>query len=323
MNVSIVIPVFCEEQNLGPLWERLEPVCRELGDQTEVVLVDDGSRDDSLRVLRELAEKHPDLIRVVSFNRNYGQHAAVMAGLEHATGDVVVTLDADLQNRPEDIPKLLAKVDEGFDVVGGWREKRKDTAFRRWASRLNNRITARLLGVDLRDYGCMLRAYKRNVVDAMVLCPERSTFVPALACKLGRRTAEVAVGHDDRQEGDPSRYSFWQLLKLQADLMTGFSSAPLRLAAFFGATVSVLSVAFGIFLGIRRLIIGPENEGVFTLFAILFFLMGANFFALGIVGEYVGRIYTEVRGRPRSIVQERINVGPPGDPLSRVKGPSA
>jgi len=311
--VSIVIPVFNEEQNLPALYARLAPVMDGLAEGgVEVIVVDDGSADRSLAILREIAV-HDRRVRVVAFNRNYGQHAAVFAGLEMSRGAVVVTLDADLQNQPEDIPKLIAKFDEGFDVVGGWRQDRKDTAFRRWASRRVNAMMRRILrGVEFRDYGCMLRAYSRPVVDSMRACTERSTFIPALACQFARRVAEVPVGHSDRTAGE-SKYSLWNLFKLQADLVTGFTSAPLRLATFAGLAVAFLSVGFGVFLFLRRLIHGPEAEGLFTLFAILFFLIGASFFALGVMGEYVGRIYDEVRHRPRSVVAETINFEPEGE----------
>jgi len=307
-RVSIVIPVFNEEQNLPALYDRLAPVMNDLetAGGVEVILVDDGSSDRSLPILREIAARDRR-VRVVSFNRNYVQHAAVFTGLEMSRGAVVVTLDADLQNQPEDIPKLLAKYDEGFDVVGGWRQQRKDTAFRRWASkRVNGMMRHILKGVEFRDYGCMLRAYSRPVVDSMLECEERSTFIPALACQFARRVAEVPVGHADRAAGE-SKYSVWKLFKLQADLITGFTSTPLRLATWAGLLVAAVSVGFGIFLFVRRLIHGPEAEGLFTLFAILFFLIGAVFFALGVLGEYVGRIYDEVRHRPRSVVAETVN----------------
>ncbi len=306
--MSIVIPVFNEELNLESLFARLAPVMDRIEGGAEVVFVDDGSADRSLELLRELARRDRR-VRVVSFNRNYGQHAAVLAGFEATRGETVVTLDADLQNPPEDIPKLLAKVEEGFDVVGGYREERKDSFFRRWASRQINFFMRRILsGVDFRDYGCMLRAYTRPVVDSMRLCEERSAFIPALACQFARRIAEVPVGHAEREAGE-SKYSLWKLVKLQADLVTGFTSAPLRAATLTGSLVALLSIAFGVFLGIRRLLYGPEAEGLFTLFAILFFLVGANFLALGVLGEYVGRIYIEVRRRPRSVVKETINLG--------------
>jgi len=310
-RLSIVIPVWNEEANLPALYQRLAPVMDAIEEQgrggVEAILVDDGSADRSLDILRDLARRDPR-VKVISFNRNYGQHAAVFAGLDAARGATAITLDADLQNPPEDIPKLLARAEEGFDVVGGYRENRQDTAFRRLASRLTNRMMRRILkGVEFRDYGCMLRAYSRPVVDSMLLCEERSPFIPALACQFARRIAEVPVGHADRAAGE-SKYSFWKLFKLQMDLVTGFTSEPLRAATLAGTAISLLSIAFGAFLVVRRLLYGPEAQGLFTLFAILFLMVGANFLALGILGEYVGRIYVEVRRRPRSVVAETINV---------------
>jgi len=306
-RASIVVPVYNEEANLPPLYERLRPVMDGIAGGVEAIFVDDGSADRSLPILRELAAKD-HRVKVLSFNRNYGQHAAVFAGLDAARGRTMVTLDADLQNPPEDIPKLLAKAEEGFDVVGGWRANRQDTAFRRLASRITNLYMRRVLkGVEFRDYGCMLRAYSRPVVDSMLLCDERATFIPALACQFARRIAEVPVGHAERTAGE-SKYSLWKLLKLQADLVTGFTSGPLRAATVTGSIVSLVSIGFGLYLGIRRILHGPEAEGLFTLFAVLFLLIGGNFLALGILGEYVGRIYVEVRRRPRSVVAETINV---------------
>ncbi len=308
-RVSIVVPVWNEEANLEALYARLAPVIDAVAGGVEVVFVDDGSSDRSLDILRELARRDPRL-RIVSFNRNYGQHAAVMAGFEVSSGGTVVTLDADLQNPPEEIPKLLAKADEGFDVVGGAREHRQDSVFRRLASKQVNALMRRILrGVEFSDYGCMLRAYSRPVVSSMLLCPERSVFIPALACQFARRVAEVPVAHAERQGGE-SKYSFWRLVKLQIDLLTGFSSAPLRLATFAGALISLVSIGFGVLLIVRRLLYGPEAEGLFTLFAVLFLLVGGNFLALGILGEYLGRVYSEVRRRPRSVVRETINVEP-------------
>ncbi len=315
LRASIVIPVFNEEQNLPALYARLAPVMDALSGPgpaaatrgVEAILVDDGSSDRSLEILRELARRDPR-VKVISFNRNYGQHAAVFAGLDAARGETAVTLDADLQNPPEDIPKLLARAEEGFDVVGGYREHRQDTAFRRVASRITNRLMRRILkGIEFRDYGCMLRAYSRPVVDSMLLCEERSPFIPALACQFARRIAEVPVGHAERAAGE-SKYSLWKLVKLQADLITGFTSGPLRAATLAGTGISLLSIGFGVLLVIRRILHGPEAQGLFTLFALLFLLVGGNFLALGILGEYVGRIYVEVRRRPRSVVAETINL---------------
>ena len=308
-EISVLVPVFNEEGSLRLLNERLVRSLESLGRSHEIVYVDDGSTDGSQRLLRGFAAANP-AVRIIEFNRNFGQHAAIFAGFEEARGEIVVTLDADLQNPPEEIPALIAKIDEGYDVVGGWRENRQDTAFRRFASFLVNRITARLVGADFHDYGCMLRAYRRDVVDSVRQCREIHAFIPALGATFARRVAEVRVKHDERAVGR-SKYSFYRLIRLNFDLMTGFSMLPLQLMSFFGFTVALVSLAFAAFLLIRRLIVGPEVEGVFTLFAILFGTVGLLFMGLGLLGEYVARIYSEVRQRPRYLIRRRIG-GEPG-----------
>jgi undecaprenyl-phosphate 4-deoxy-4-formamido-L-arabinose transferase len=304
-EITVLVPVYNEEGALPALFERLSRVLGGLGRPYEIVFVDDGSADASPELLRGFAARDRH-VRIVEFNRNYGQHAAVFAGFEEARGDVVVTLDADLQNPPEEIPKLLAKIEEGYDMVGGWREHRQDTPFRRFASFVVNRITARLVGIDLHDYGCMLRAYRREVVESVRQCREIHAFIPALAATFARAVAEVRVRHDERAVGR-SKYNFYRLIRLNFDLMTGFSMLPLQLMSVFGFGVSLVSLAFAVFLFIRRLIVGPEVEGVFTLFAILFAVVGLLFMGLGMLGEYVARIYSEVRRRPRYLVRRRIH----------------
>ena len=301
-DVSVVIPVYNEEENLPALLPRLLPVLDGSGRSYEVLFVDDGSRDRSLPILRGFVEGHPGTIRVLELSRNFGQHPAILAAFQRSRGKTVVTLDADLQNPPEEIPKLLAKIDEGYDVVGGVRRRRRDTWFRRAASRLVNRITGAITGMRLSDYGCMLRAYSRDVVDEINACEENATFIPALAQSFSRRPTEIEVAHAERAAGT-SKYSLYRLVRLNFDLMTGFSVVPLQVFTLFGFVVAAGGVAFGIFLGVRRLIVGAEVEGVFTLFAILFTVVGVALAGLGIVGEYVGRIYSEVRRRPRFSVR--------------------
>ncbi len=179
--MSVVVPVFNESANLGVLWSRLKPVLDGLDRPWETVFIDDGSRDDSLFILREIAAGEEGRVRVVELARNFGQHSALLAGFRQSRGEIVVTLDADLQNPPEEIPRLIAAIDEGNDVVGGWREVRHDQAYRRYASRLQNRLTSIVVGVPMHDYGCMLRAYRRHIVDTVVDCDEKAAFVPALA----------------------------------------------------------------------------------------------------------------------------------------------
>jgi len=305
----VVIPVFNEAENLPALLPRLLPVMDGLGRPYEVIFVDDGSRDLTLSVLRGFVAERPGTVRVLELSRNFGQHPAILAAFQRARGSVVVTLDADLQNPPEEIPRLLAKIDEGFDVVGGIRRNRQDSWFRRAASRLVNRVTGAITGMRLSDYGCMLRAYGRDVVDEINACEENATFIPALAQSFSRRPTEVEVAHAERAAGE-SKYSLYKLLRLNFDLMTGFSVVPLQIFTLFGFVVAAGGVAFGVFLGIRRLIVGAEVEGVFTLFAILFTVVGVLLAGLGIVGEYIGRIYHEVRRRPRFSVRREYGAPP-------------
>jgi undecaprenyl-phosphate 4-deoxy-4-formamido-L-arabinose transferase len=308
IEVSVVIPVFNEEENLPKLLPRLLPVLEGLGRPYEVLFVDDGSRDGSLEILKRFVEEHPGRIRVLELARNFGQHPAILAAFQEAAGRVVVTLDADLQNPPEEIPKLLAGIDEGHDVVGGIRQHRRDSLFRRSASRLVNRVTGTITGMKLSDYGCMLRAYAREVVDQINASQENATFIPALAHFYSRRPAEVPVAHAERAAGE-SKYSLYRLLRLNFDLMTGFSLVPLQIFTLFGFLVAAGGIAFGLFLLVRRLVVGAEVEGVFTLFALLFTVVGVMMAGLGVVGEYIGRIYQEVRRRPRFTVK-RIYGGP-------------
>jgi undecaprenyl-phosphate 4-deoxy-4-formamido-L-arabinose transferase len=236
--VSIVVPVFNESANLPTLWLRLKPVLGGLDRPWELVFIDDGSRDDSLGILREIAAGGEGRVRVVELARNFGQHSAILAGFRQSRGDIVVTLDADLQNPPEEIPRLIAAIDEGNDVVGGWREERHDQAYRKYASRLHNRLTSLIVGVPMHDYGCMLRAYRRHIVDTVVECDEKAAFVPALANTFAKRVAEIPVAHDDRASGE-SKYNLFGLVKLSLNLITGFSLIPLQMLSLAGIGISV------------------------------------------------------------------------------------
>jgi undecaprenyl-phosphate 4-deoxy-4-formamido-L-arabinose transferase len=301
-EVSIVIPVYNEEAGLDALFARLYPALDALGRSYETVFVNDGSVDRSAALLREQFERRPDVTRVVLFNGNYGQHLAIMAGFAHSRGDRVVTLDADLQNPPEEIGRLLAKMDEGYDYVGSIRRKRQDVAWRRYASRAMNRLRERITRIKMTDQGCMLRAYSRSIIDTINSCREINTYVPALAYSFARNPTEIEVAHEERAAGE-TKYSFYKLIRLNFDLVTGFSVVPLQMFSMTGMVISLASLAFVIFLAVRRLIVGPEAEGLFTLFGIAFFLIGAALFGIGLLGEYVGRIYQEVRGRPRYLIQ--------------------
>jgi len=307
--ISVVIPVYNEEDNLPELVRRLLHTLTGMGRSFEIVFVDDGSQDRSWEILTELHQQHPDHLRAIRFNRNFGQHRAIFAGFQAARGQVMVTLDADLQNPPEEIPRLIAKLEEGYDAVGGWRENRHDSMFRRLTSRSMNRLMSWVTGVRLHDYGCMLRAYRREIVDSINQCHESASFIPALANSFAQRIAEIPVSHAQRQ-GGKSKYGIRKLIRLNFDFMTGFSHFPIHAVGFLGLLIALLGMGFGIFLFIRRLVVGPEVEGVFTLFAILFVFIGLQMFGLALIGEYVGRIYREVRQRPRYVIRQQLGAGP-------------
>ena len=304
-QLSVVIPVYNEEAGLQALFDRLYPALDGLGTVYEIILVDDGSRDHSAAALREQYGKRPDVTRVILLNGNYGQHLAIMAGFERCRGEVIVTLDADLQNPPEEIGKLLAKVAEGYDYVGSIRTARRDSLFRRWASRLINALRERTTRIKMTDQGCMLRAYSRTIVNAINSCREVNVFIPALAYTFARHPTEVEVRHEDRMAGE-SKYSFYQLVRLNFDLMTGFSIVPLQMFSLLGIVVSLLSMAtYVIVIGSRWLQSGSLWEGLRAIFdrdILSFFLIGIMLFGLGLLGEYIGRIYQQVRARPRYLV---------------------
>jgi undecaprenyl-phosphate 4-deoxy-4-formamido-L-arabinose transferase len=304
--LSIVAPVYNEEASLPELIRRClavgAAISRESGEKYELILVNDGSADQSARLIAEAAAAHPDVVIGVLLARNGGQHAALMAGLAESRGDTVVTIDADLQNPPEEIPKLLALSRQGFDVVGSVRRNRQDSLFRRVMSSMINSAVRRSTGVLMHDYGCMLRAYDRGVVDALLQCRERGTFIPILANSFATRTTEVAVAHDAREAGN-SKYSLWKLINLQFDLLTTMTTAPLRLLSVIGALLAVAGFGGGLLLIAMRLAYGPEwaANGVLTILAILLAFMGLQFIALGLLGEYIGRIFNDVRDRPRNV----------------------
>lgn len=307
--VSVIIPVYNEEAGLPRLFERLYAALDQLELSYEVVFINDGSTDRSAALLREQFARRSEVTRVVLFNGNYGQHMAIMAGFEACRGRRVVTLDADLQNPPEEIGKLLAKMDEGHDYVGTIRRMRQDSWFRRKASRLMNRMRERITDIRMTDQGCMLRAYSREIIDAINSCREVNTFIPALAYTFSQNPTEIEVAHEERAAGQ-TKYSLYKLIRLNFDLVTGFSAVPLELFSLAGIMVSMGSLAFFVFLAIRRLVVGPEAEGLFTLFSIAFFLIGICLFGIGLLGEYIGRIYQQVRSRPRYVIQAILEPRP-------------
>lgn len=299
--VSIVVPVYNEEAGLQKLFDRLYPALDALRVPYECVFVDDGSRDRSVALLRAQFQKRPAETRVIVLQTNFGQHAAILAGFEKSRGAYVVTLDADLQNPPEEIGKIVAEMQKGHDYVGTWRANRQDVSWRRFASRLINALRERTTPIRMEDHGCMMRGYGRPIVNAIVDSPEAVTFIPALAALYSGNPVEIEVKHEERAAGE-SKYSVWKLARLNFDLMTGFSIVPLQIFSIVGLAVSGFSAVLVLYLAYRRIFIGPESEGVFTLFAIAFFFLGIALIGIGLLGEYVGRIYVQVRGRPRYLI---------------------
>ncbi|MGA3698802.1 undecaprenyl-phosphate 4-deoxy-4-formamido-L-arabinose transferase [Enterobacteriaceae bacterium TYF_5] len=313
-KVSVVIPVYNEEESLPQLLERTIKSCKQLKQEYELILVDDGSSDNSAKMLEEAAAIEENHVIAIILNRNYGQHSAIMAGFNQADGDLVITLDADLQNPPEEIPRLVATAEEGYDVVGTRRRNRQDSWFRKTASKMINSMITKATGRSMGDYGCMLRAYRRHIVEAMLQCHERSTFIPILANTFARCTIEIDVAHAEREYGD-SKYSFLKLINLMYDLLTCLTTAPLRLLSIVGSVIAVSGFVLALLLIVLRIIFGAmwAAEGVFTLFAILFMFIGAQFVAMGLLGEYIGRIYNDVRARPRYFIQKVVGVNKPNE----------
>jgi len=320
VRLSVVIPVYNEEAGLPALFARLYPALDALGEAYEVIFVNDGSRDASAALLKDQFLLRPDVTRVVLFNGNHGQHLAIMAGFERVRGERIVTLDADLQNPPEEIGKLLACMDAGADYVGGVRQSREDAWWRKAASRLMNRLRERITRIHMTDQGCMLRAYSRDIVDAVAASREVSTFIPALAYTFAHKPAEVNVAHEERAAGD-SKYSLYKLIRLNFDLVTGFSLVPLQMFSMFGILVSITALVTYLVVILQRLVLSGWREGFATLWdrdILAFFLIGVMLFGLGLVGEYVGRIYQQVRHRPRYTVRAVLEreSSRPGEPRS-------
>lgn len=304
IEFSVVIPVYNEEASLDELVKRCLAACESAKGEYEIVLIDDGSRDKSAQMIADYSESTKGRVVGVILTTNFGQHAAVTAGFAHARGKYIITLDADLQNPPEEIPNVLAELRKGADVVGTIRANRKDTLFRKVASKTVNYIAREVTGVHMRDYGCMLRGYSRQVVNAVLQCKEHSKFIPILANNFARKSAEITVGHAERAVGD-SKYSLWKLVNLQFDLLTGMTTFPLRLLSVFGCLVAFAGLLCALTLLVLRIIQGAEwaGQGVFTIFAVLFMFIGGQFIAMGLLGEYIGRIYHDVRGRPQFFVE--------------------
>ena len=304
VQVAVVIPVYNEEENLPALMQRLMPVMQGLRKSFEIIFIDDGSRDNSLQILKGFTQNTQ--VKVVELTRNYGQHAAIIAGFSITQADIVITMDADLQNPPEEITNLIKVMEDGnYDVVGTIRKGRKDSFLRILPSKIINIVARKITGVSMRDWGCMLRCYRLPVVQRMIQCHEHATFIPALATVFAKRVTEVEVAHEERH-GGKSNYPLRKLINLQFDLVASFSDLPMKLIMYGGVLMSLLGVCFGTFLAVARLVYGARwaAEGIFTLFAVLFVFVGMQFFALGVIGEYIGRIYREVRKRPEYVIEK-------------------
>ena len=303
-EISIVIPVYNEEESLEALFAELWPVVSGLGRTFEVIFVNDGSRDKSLAMLKKFCAEHEGAL-TIELCTNFGQHMAIMAGFEHARGKKIITLDADLQNPPSEIPKIIAALDAGHDVVGTYRVGRRDPIFRKVASRCVNKITNRIAKLHISDYGCMLRGYDRSIVEIINESRESTTFIPALAQKFAHNPVELPVAHREREHGK-SKYGLFQLVRLNFDLMTNFSLVPLQLVTMAGMFLSIAAVLLLAYMFVRRMFLGIDDWQMFieqTFEAVEFMLASLTLFSLGIIGEYIGRIYREVSRRPRYTVR--------------------
>jgi glycosyltransferase involved in cell wall biosynthesis len=311
LDITVVVPVLDEEESLPILHESLTRALTEGGFSYEIIVVDDGSVDGSLDVLRDLQAKDAHL-RVVSFRRNYGQAAAFAAGFDRATGDIVVTIDADLQNDPADIPALVTKLQEGYDVVSGWRVDRQDRFLdRRLPSMLANRLIAWATGVRIHDYGCTLKAYRREVLADVHLYGELHRFLPALAHAAGARVAEIPVGHRRRRFGT-TKYGLSRTLKVILDLLAvrflmSYSTRPIHIFGLLGTLCAMAGGAILAYLGIVKVFLGqPIGDRPLTLLGILLFVVGVQFITSGLLAELVTRTYYESQGKPIYTVREEL-----------------
>lgn len=301
-EISIVVPLYNEEENVDELTTRLLKTMDNFGHSYEIIYVDDGSRDRTAALARKWFEKRPDILRVITFNGNYGQYVAILCGFGHVRGQKIVTIDADMQNLPEEIPMLINKMDEGYDLVGGYRLKRHDNFFRTYASKLINWLRAHMTGIQMRDHGCMLRAYKRFIIDEVVKTRETSTFITALAQKFAGNPIDIGVTHQERRAGT-SKYSLYKLIRITFDLMTGFSLAPLQGFTIIGMGVSFIGTIYFLVEVFKKLF-GHHYQTYGLHFAFVFLLLSILIFGVGILGEYLGRTYFAVCEHPKFVIKD-------------------
>ncbi len=314
MNLSLVIPVYNEEANLPFLFDAIQQALKPIRKKWEVIFVDDGSKDQSLEVLNALAAKHPSQVRVVVFRRNFGQTAAITAGIDHAQGEIIVLLDADMQNDPADIPKLLAKLDEGYDLVSGWRKDRKDNYLTRTLpSNMANWLISTVTGVHLHDYGCTLKAYHREVLGGFRLYGEMHRFIPVFAHSVGARIAEIPVSHHPRKFGR-ANYGLDRTVKVFLDLFTvkfllEYSHKPIRLFGGAGVGLVALGALDGVYLLIRRTLFGtPVFSSPFFLIGVMFIIIGFQSILMGLIAELLARTYHESQAKPTYTIRQTLNI---------------
>lgn len=305
VDVSIVIPCYRDWHNLPAIFERLGPVLEAIDGHGELVLVDDGSPDLTGSRAIELAREFPHPTTVVRLMRNFGQHPAVFAGFEHCRGRVVVTMDSDLQYPPEEVPRLLAELSSEYPVVSGYRAHRRDPVLRRWLTNALSRWLGRRTGQQLRDFGSMFRAYDRQVIEQLLSFREQRRYIPSLVAWLGVPVKEIPIEHAARGQSG-SRYRFRQLVDMLLDLVTGYSTFPLRVVTLTGLAGSFLGLVATISFGAYRFFIGAGVSGLISAVALMFFLLGVQLFLLALIGEYVGRIYIEAKQRPYYVVAEVV-----------------
>jgi len=309
--ISVIIPLYNEEESIPLLYEQLTATLEALGRSYEIIVVDDGSSDGSFECLQRLHEADPRL-KVIRFRRNFGQTAAFAAGFDAAQGDVIVTLDADLQNDPADIPRLLAKIDEGYDVVSGWRVKRRDPFHRRWPSHVANWLISHVTGVRLHDYGCSLKAYRREVIKGIRLYGELHRFIPAMASWMGVKVAELPVNHRARRFGRSKYGGLTRAIKVFLDLLTvrfllSYATRPIHIFGGLGLVTAMVGGALGLYLSYVKLVLRESigRRPLLTL-AVLLMIVGMQMISMGLLGELVVRTYHESQGKPIYVVRERL-----------------
>ena len=302
MYLSVVVPVYNEYENIPLLYNAVADALAELDKDWELILVNDGSKDNSLEALKELAIKDPVHVKVIGLRRNFGQTAAIAAGVDHSSGEIIVLMDADLQNDPTDIPAMLKKLDEGYDLVSGWRKDRQDPFLRSFISRIANRIICKVTGVNLHDYGCTLKAYRREVITGFRLYGEMHRFIPAFANTYGAKIVEMPVKHHPRRLGK-SKYGFERIAKVVLDLITvkflsSYADKPIYLFGGAGLILSGFSFLVLLFLGIRRIIWGVSvMASPLFMLAIMVFIMGFLSILMGLIAELLVRTYHESQGK--------------------------